>query len=94
MAKSSRPSKAQKHVRSAKTSRNQSTVRNRHCKPMLAVGASERPLQTCGIDGTLPNTPSDPGLLISSDSQTAADDFVAAIAKHRHFDRETYPPRV
>jgi hypothetical protein len=25
---------------------------------------------------------------------TAADDFVAAIAKHRHFARETDPPRV
>jgi len=29
-----------------------------------------------------------------SETATAADDLVAAIAKHRHFDRETDPPRL
>jgi len=66
----------------------------RHCKPILAFGASEQLLQACGIDRTLPNGRPDPGLLIHSDSKTAADSFVAAIAKHRYFDRETNPPRV
>jgi catalase len=42
----------------------------------------------------LPNGQPDPGLLASADAKAAADDLVAAIAKHRHFDRETDPPRV
>jgi catalase len=66
----------------------------RHCKPILAFGESKQLLEACGIDWTLPNGQPDPGLLIPSDSKSAADDFVAAIAKHRHFDRETDPPRV
>jgi catalase len=66
----------------------------RHCKPILAFGASKQLLEACGIAPRLPNGQPDPGLLISSDAKTAADDFVAAIAKHRHFDRETDPPRV
>jgi catalase len=65
----------------------------RHCKPILVFGASEQLLQACGIDRTLPNGQPDRGLLFASNAQTA-DDFVAAIAKHRHFDRETNPPRV
>jgi hypothetical protein len=31
---------------------------------------------------------------VAVDSPDAADQFVAAIAKHRHFARETDPPRV
>jgi catalase len=66
----------------------------RHCKPILAFGTSEQLLQACGIEPTLPNGQPDPGVLMTSDSNTVADDFVAAIAKHRHFARETNPPRV
>jgi len=66
----------------------------RHCKPILALGASDQLLGACGIDRMLPDGKPDPGLLTSSDPATAADEFVAAIAKHRHFDRETDPPRV
>ena len=66
----------------------------RHCKPILALGASDQLLQACGIDRTLPNGQPDPGVLASPDPKTAADDFVAAIARHRHFDREADPPRV
>jgi catalase len=42
----------------------------------------------------LPSGKPDQGLLVASDAATIADDFVAAIAKHRHFGRETDPPRV
>jgi catalase len=66
----------------------------RHCKPILALGASDQLLEACGIDRMLPNGQPDPGLLASPGPTTAADDFVAAIARHRHFDRETDPPRV
>jgi catalase len=65
----------------------------RHCKPILAMGAGEQLLRACGIDAELPDGQPDPGLVIASDT-SAATDFVAAIAKHRHFDRETDPPRV
>jgi hypothetical protein len=66
----------------------------RHCKPILALGASDPLLTACRIDRMLPNGQPDPGLLPSPDPKSAADDFVAAIARHRHFERETAPPRV
>ena len=66
----------------------------RHCKPILALGASEELLEVCGIEAVLPDGQPDPGLLIASDAVRTADAFVAAIAKHRHFARETNPPRV
>ena len=63
----------------------------RHCKPMLAWGDSAQLLDACGI----PTGESDSGLIVVAvDSPDAADQFVAAIAKHRHFARETDPPRV
>ena len=66
----------------------------RHCKPILALGAGAQLLEACGIPPTLPDGSADPGLLVVKAGVTAADDFVAAIAKHRHFARETDPPRV
>ena len=66
----------------------------RHCKPVLALGAGEQLLRACGIDAALPDGQPDPGLIIASDTSAATDAFVAAIAKHRHFGRETDPPRV
>ena len=63
----------------------------RHCKPMLAWGDSAQLLDACGI----PTGESDSGLIVVGvDSPDTADQFVAAIAKHRHFARETDPPRV
>jgi catalase len=66
----------------------------RHCKPILALGAGKHLLSACGIDPTLPDGEPDAGLIIAPDIGAAADDFVAAIARHRHFARETDPPRV
>jgi len=66
----------------------------RHCKPILALGAGAGLLEACRIPLTLPDGKADPGLLMVKAGATAADDFVAAIAKHRHFARETDPPRV
>ena len=63
----------------------------RHCKPLLAWGDGAQLLDACGI----PTDEPDPGLIVAAvDSTDAADQFVAAIAKHRHFVRETDPPRV
>jgi catalase len=66
----------------------------RHCKPILALGASRQLLEACGITETLPNGDPDTGVLAASDAGSVIDDLIAAIAKHRHFARETDPPRV
>ena len=66
----------------------------RHCKPILSLGESDQLLRACAIDKTLPNGQPDPGVLVVPDAGPAIDLFVAAIAKHRHFARETDPPRV
>ena len=63
----------------------------RHCKPMLAFGEGAQLLEACGI----PLDQTDPGLIrASADATDAADRFAAALAAHRHFIRETDPPRV
>jgi catalase len=62
----------------------------RHCKPILAVGDGEELLDACGISDGRP----DPGLIVAPEADAAADRFIAAIGQHRHFVRETDPPRV
>jgi catalase len=68
----------------------------RHCKPILLLGASRALLDKAGIPAELPDGDEDPGLLQFADDQTdaALDAFVMALTKHRHFERETDPPRV
>jgi catalase len=67
----------------------------RHCKSILVFGEGAQLLKACGIAPSLPGGETDPGLILAApDAKAAADDFVAAIAKHRHFVRETDPPRV
>jgi len=66
----------------------------RHCKPILALGAATQLLNDCGIGAALPNGQPDSGLVIANGNGAGTDDFVAALAKHRHFARETDPPRV
>ena len=67
----------------------------RHAKSILALDEGLQLLEACGISPTLPGGEPDPGLIAtSSDARTTTDAFVAAIAKHRHFARETDPPRV
>jgi catalase len=66
----------------------------RHCKPLLALGAGHLLLTAAGVSPALPDGQPDPGVLVSDDPAAVADDFVAAIARHRHFERETHPPRI
>lgn len=67
----------------------------RHCKPMLALGAAVDLLEAAGIPERLESGEADPGLLLpESDDDDIASAFIAAIARHRHFERETDPPRV
>jgi catalase len=73
----------------------------RHCKTILALGASARLLEKAGISATPGDTakgkkggPGDPGLILqaSGDTAVALDRFIQAMARHRHFERETDPP--
>jgi catalase len=68
----------------------------RHCKPILAFGASSALLEGAGIFATLPSGEKDRGVLLYEHSNVtkAVTAFVEALAQHRHFERETVPPRV
>ena len=68
----------------------------RHCKPILLMGKAERLVAKAGIPPTLPSGKPDPGLLLfgADDVDAALKAFVAALSKHRQFERETDPPRV
>ena len=68
----------------------------RHCKPILALGSAASLLAEAGISQQLPTRQADPGLLVipTLNGPRDLEAFVAAIAKHRHFERETDPPRV
>ena len=55
---------------------------------LLLVGASRRSAATS------PDCQPDSGLIIASDTNAGTDDFVVALANHRHYARETDPPPV
>jgi catalase len=67
----------------------------RHAKTILAFGESGGLLRACSIDEKLPDGRVDPGLLIDAppgEATTLA--FITALTKHRHYVRESDPPRV
>jgi catalase len=68
----------------------------RHCKPILAIGAGRALLDSAGAAESLMSGEKDPGVLTFEEGQAgeALREFVAAIAKHRHFLREVDPPLV
>jgi catalase len=67
----------------------------RHCKPLLAIGPATELLAKANIPLRLPGGKSDPGLLLADAINDAGREaFVAALARHRHFERETDPPMV
>jgi catalase len=68
----------------------------RHCKPMLFMGAADSLLDVTGISDTLQSGEEDVGLMQFDDDEreTALAAFVRALAAHRHFARETDPPRI
>jgi catalase len=65
----------------------------RHCKTILALGASSALLEKAGISRELMNAAQDPGLL-AAESGAALDPlaFIAALSKHRHPERDRDPP--
>ncbi len=66
----------------------------RHCKTILALGDSSKLLSKAGIPLVLPSGEADPGLLIEGQdgSEANAPAFIAAIARHRHVERDRDPP--
>jgi catalase len=68
----------------------------RHCKPLLVLGNGGALLALARIPTTLPNGEPDPGLIVAAPGrETAAlEPFIAAVARHRHFERQTDPPMV
>ncbi|MEO8166401.1 MAG: DJ-1/PfpI family protein, partial [Betaproteobacteria bacterium] len=68
----------------------------RHCKSILALGAGSTLLEKASIPASLESGEADPGLLLfgADDVDGAAEAFIAAVSRHRHYERETDPPRV
>jgi catalase len=68
----------------------------RHCKTILALGASSKLLEKLGISSALPSGEEDPGLLLGNvdEGDERARDFIASIGKHRHPTRDTDPPLI
>ena len=68
----------------------------RHGKTILALGASQALLTEAGIPLALPDGTPDPGLILADAAHvdTAAADFIASVAQHRHPARESDPPRL
>ena len=69
----------------------------RHCKPMLFLGSASRAMQECRLPTELPDGGADPGIVIGGASASEGKEiqaFIAALAKHRIYERETDPPRI
>jgi catalase len=63
----------------------------RHCKPILVIGDASRVLEAAGVPASLPSGKPDPGLIVSDGAPNSAAEFITAIAKHRHYERESEP---
>ena len=68
----------------------------RHCKTVLILGSATTLLQKAGITAALQSGGADPGLLVfhTAEVKSALPAFVAAVSRHRHFERDTDPPRI
>jgi catalase len=68
----------------------------RHCKTLLVFGASRALTEKLGMPTTLPSGAPDPGILYAEagDASRVAADFIAAVSKHKHPERDSDPPRL
>ena len=76
----------------------------RHCKTLLALGDEHGLLEAADVRMALPDGSNDPGLVMADGTNADPDgelsidgpvaSFIAALAKHRHYQREMDPPRV
>ncbi|NDZ13804.1 catalase HPII [Variovorax sp. WS11] len=65
----------------------------RHCKTLLVLGASKALTDKLGMPATLPSGEPDPGILFAGAGEDTAASFIAAVARHRHPERDSDPPR-
>jgi catalase len=64
----------------------------RHCKPVLVLGAAAALLKAAGVPRTLPSGNNDPGLIVGAAADASAvEAFIKAVARHRHYERESEP---
>ena len=67
----------------------------RHCKIIMVMGASKALLDKAEVPVRLPDGKLDRGTIVSgNNAMSSLDDFVKAVAMHRHPERETDPPLV
>jgi catalase len=68
----------------------------RHAKSILAFGAAQALLESAGIPPTLPSGEPDPGVIRGDEANLDATlaEFVTALARHRHFERQSDPPLI
>jgi catalase len=67
----------------------------RHGKTVLALGTSTQLLDQVGIASSLPSGETDPGLITERDAGSSlAKQFIAAVARHRHPERDRDPPLI
>jgi catalase len=68
----------------------------RHCKTILALGASQKLLLKAGLPMSMDKSLAQggTGLIVApaAEADQAAEAFIAGVAKHRHFGREMDPP--
>ena len=67
----------------------------RHCKTIMAMGASKALLDKADVPVKLSNGKPDRGIIVSdANAMSSLDDLVKAVAMHRHPERETEPTLV
>jgi catalase len=63
----------------------------KHCKPICVIGEGAQLLRTLGIDVEQPGAPAIPGVVVGRNDPPGraqlAQDFIAALARHRHWTR-------
>ena len=65
----------------------------RHCKTILVLGAKSALVKRAMLPTALRDGSDDRGLLMPAPGD-AAGAFIAALSRHRHYERETDPPAV
>ena len=67
---------------------------HRHCKTILALDDGAGLLEVAGVPTSLPSGKADPGIVVGSSTGKgdAVGRFATALARHRHYERESDPP--
>ena len=60
---------------------------------ILAIGAGTALLEKAGVSAELPGGQADPGVVVA-ESSGDVEAFLEAMARRRHYERETDPPSV